>query len=655
MSRHNISLDLSKKLEPALPEPEASSPDVAPPQEFARSDLQASFGNALLATAATSDSPPDPTGTLPHQLGYGNAAVARKLIQRKANDNGPTGSSNAASPDATTTAPGADVPATAPTQGLIVEDNAETVQPEQMKKSAFLAQVRSAVNNTVAEVAAGTPTSAAAAPQIESAFAQYSGQSARQLEGNIRRQVPGAAGVTTAAGFIPAIVSLARRSLQESMPSSLTGAASAIGSAVSGAASAVAEGVGSALSSIGGLFRKARNDGARATDHDPEAIQSQLGAGHLLDAGVRSRMESAYGQSFGAVEVHTDANAGGLSENLNARAFTVGQHIAFGAGEYQPGTLIGDALIAHELAHVMQQRGGAATEGVAHKGATEYNSLENDADEAAVGAVVSALGGAKAGLAKIPKRSMPSLKSGLRLQRCYCGSQSASTLLAQQEQAAITHNSGLGYDAATITSIQTLVGASTTGTWDGQTVQKIAVWQTGQGLAADGKVDAATLRAMILALVGASKFDEVIHVIVDAFNFPTTNLGSISYDATVTSADAITSGTIATGASQTVQVGPSTFVATYEHMIRIIGHELQHVQQRTGTTPILNQHVREFLSFSWEALDTSTPALTPADRVLHARIAIGHYNTFSTAEKTTYDATYQRLLTLIANGGVGNP
>src|SRR5205823_4199944 len=140
----------------------------------------------------------------------------------------------------------------------------------------------------------------------------------------------------------------------QTMPSAVPGVAGAletIGNAASraisgitSAASTVAEGVGSALSSIGGLLFKPRDDGAREAQ-DPEAIQSQLGAGHSLDGGVRSRMESAYGQSFSAVEVHADANAGGLSEDLNARAFTVGQHIAFGPGEYQPGTLIGDALI----------------------------------------------------------------------------------------------------------------------------------------------------------------------------------------------------------------------------------------------------------------------------------------------------------------------
>jgi hypothetical protein len=67
-------------------------------------------------------------------------------------------------------------------------------------------------------------------------------------------------------------------------------------------------------------------------------------------------MEGAFGRSFTGVAVHTDGRAARLLSNLNARAFTVGEHVAFGGGEYRPVTMIGDALIAHELAQVVQQR-----------------------------------------------------------------------------------------------------------------------------------------------------------------------------------------------------------------------------------------------------------------------------------------------------------
>jgi len=117
------------------------------------------------------------------------------------------------------------------------------------------------------------------------------------------------------------------------------------------------------------------------------------------------------------VRIHRDTKATRLSADLNARAFTIGNDVAFGAGEYQPGTPIGDALIAHELAHVVQQ-GTASSSGPLAKSASDSEPLEEDADVSAVRVVVSLWSRAKAGLANIARTAIPALKSGLRLQRC---------------------------------------------------------------------------------------------------------------------------------------------------------------------------------------------------------------------------------------------
>jgi hypothetical protein len=55
--------------------------------------------------------------------------------------------------------------------------------------------------------------------------------------------------------------------------------------------------------------------------------------------------------------VHTDAHAGETARAVDARAFTLGTKIVFAPGEYAPDTAAGKRLMAHELAHVMQQRG----------------------------------------------------------------------------------------------------------------------------------------------------------------------------------------------------------------------------------------------------------------------------------------------------------
>jgi hypothetical protein len=66
-------------------------------------------------------------------------------------------------------------------------------------------------------------------------------------------------------------------------------------------------------------------------------------------------MESSFGRQFSGVRIHTDAQAADLARELQARAFTTGQHVFFAPGEYQPDHEQGRHLLAHELTHVVQQ------------------------------------------------------------------------------------------------------------------------------------------------------------------------------------------------------------------------------------------------------------------------------------------------------------
>jgi hypothetical protein len=130
-------------------------------------------------------------------------------------------------------------------------------------------------------------------------------------------------------------------------------------------------------------------------------------------------MESAFGVSFARVRLHTDRRAGELSDSLHARAFTVGEHVAFGPGEYRPDSPIGQALIAHELAHVVQQSGARDTS--VQSGSHTEAALEREADATAVRAVLAGQQGTRRGLADVKAQALPRLKSGLRLSRCNCG------------------------------------------------------------------------------------------------------------------------------------------------------------------------------------------------------------------------------------------
>lgn len=89
----------------------------------------------------------------------------------------------------------------------------------------------------------------------------------------------------------------------------------------------------------------------------PEAVYLLPGTGISLDPLTRSFMESRFGQAFDDVRIHTGPWADAAARALRARAFTFGHDIFFAQGQYAPHRSAGRRLLAHELVHIVQQRG----------------------------------------------------------------------------------------------------------------------------------------------------------------------------------------------------------------------------------------------------------------------------------------------------------
>ena len=104
--------------------------------------------------------------------------------------------------------------------------------------------------------------------------------------------------------------------------------------------------------------------------------------GSALPRETRALMEARFGADFSAVRVHADAGAAVEAGMLGARAFTRGRDIVFGEAAYQPGTAPGRRLLAHELAHVVQQRRGGAASGVVQRQAAEGGAARTPLAEA---------------------------------------------------------------------------------------------------------------------------------------------------------------------------------------------------------------------------------------------------------------------------------
>ncbi len=79
------------------------------------------------------------------------------------------------------------------------------------------------------------------------------------------------------------------------------------------------------------------------------------GTGRPLDPGTQTWAEEALGHDFSSVRIHTDRRDARNATEIGARAYTLGHHIVFGSGHYQPATAAGRHLLAHELTHVVQQ------------------------------------------------------------------------------------------------------------------------------------------------------------------------------------------------------------------------------------------------------------------------------------------------------------
>lgn len=156
--------------------------------------------------------------------------------------------------------------------------------------------------------------------------------------------------------------------------------------------------------STGLIDRLPDDTGANDVAHDRFDAR-QLGAGLPLRPDLKRKLEASYGEELSSVRVHAGGRAAASAGVNGALAYTVGDDIAFADGAYRPGTITGDALIAHEVAHTIQQGHRLHQSGTLSP--ASEGALEHEAEAAAAHAVTGRA-------ATIRSR----IGGGLRLQRC---------------------------------------------------------------------------------------------------------------------------------------------------------------------------------------------------------------------------------------------
>jgi hypothetical protein len=160
------------------------------------------------------------------------------------------------------------------------------------------------------------------------------------------------------------------------------------------------------------VHREAVNDANVSLQEALPTVEATLSAhGEPLESDVRQRMEHGFGYDFSRVRVYDDARAAQSADALNAHAYTVGERVAFARGAYDPRTEDGRALLAHELAHVVQQ-GMGWTQTAPGIDAGSHDPLEVSADGMARRALQRSDVGAAGGFTATSPTSFSSGQSG---------------------------------------------------------------------------------------------------------------------------------------------------------------------------------------------------------------------------------------------------
>jgi len=117
-------------------------------------------------------------------------------------------------------------------------------------------------------------------------------------------------------------------------------------------------------------------------------------SGQPLDAVTRAFMEPRFGHDFSRVRIHSDEQAAQSAQAVQARAYTVGSDIVFGSGQFAPNAQAGQRLLAHELAHAVQQDRGASSASPSEGGVLEQAATESAATASSTGSAPIRVGGA---------------------------------------------------------------------------------------------------------------------------------------------------------------------------------------------------------------------------------------------------------------------
>jgi hypothetical protein len=138
------------------------------------------------------------------------------------------------------------------------------------------------------------------------------------------------------------------------------------------------------------ILRRARNANGVAGDADQAVAAASGNSGSALPETLMRKFEASLGTDLSGVRVHAGNDSAAAAHAVGAQAYTVGQDIHFGTGYYDPSSSRGEHLLAHEVAHTVQQRGGTPRHQNKLEVSAPHDAAEYEADRAADAMVAGA-------------------------------------------------------------------------------------------------------------------------------------------------------------------------------------------------------------------------------------------------------------------------
>lgn len=157
-----------------------------------------------------------------------------------------------------------------------------------------------------------------------------------------------------------------------------------------------------------------------------------------------------------------------------------------------------------------------------------------------------------------------------------------------------------------------------------------------------------TVGAQVKADIQAGNYYGAVMLIISTYGFDTTN-SSLSFS--VSSSVFETTGNVGTGDQQVVHVPIKILqdfalgYLSYGELVRALGHEYQHVKQKSGPTPVTDHTEREFLAYIYTLTAADLPPMTSSEVKFYQAILTGYYNQLPAAKKAQYQSVYLAALT----------